>query len=743
MRGRGPICRRHPPAAACRMSPSCAARSPMPAFAASIFPQPFATAFSPQRTSIGVKADPGGVRHCPASRSRSSRRSRPARCGTSASLSRCASPRPAPRPRMSPRASRSTSTSCRRSATCCGRASPAPPSCTSIGATMSSSTTAIDVDIAAVRRRADRGHARNLRPRASAWRRSRARGVRRRHATTAPTSSCSITATQMPHIIRTGLAECLGLEEGRVRVISPDVGGGFGYKGDPARRGGLRSPGSPLRRRQPVRWIEDRREHLTAGANCREHHYRDHRLRRCATGGCSALDCEATVDAGAYSVYPFSACLEAAQVGQHPAGSLRSSGLSLPHLVGRDQQVARSCPIAASRGTGVCFALELTLDAVARGGRPRARRGAAGAISCRPEQMPFDNITKKHFDSGDYPEALRARRGDRPRCDARAAAARRARRPPASASASRSIREQAAHGTSVYAGWGIPMVPGFEQASARLTPDGGLEMRVGAPFARPGAGDDAGPGRASRSSASAWPGSSVVHGDTAMTPYSTGTWGSRCMVMAGGAVADACRAARRAGDAHRRASPAGAVPKTCAFENGRSQRPGRRGLARRDRARPGTGARRIFRPTSIAGGLEVTAGYKAEARHRRRSATRRTRPWSRSIPRLGEVEILDYVVVEDGGVLVNPMIVDGQIVGGVAQGIGTALYEEMPLRRRRPAAGLDLRRLPAAGRDRGARVSASVHMETPSPYTRFGRRASAKAAPSRRRPRSPTPSTTR
>ena len=62
-----------------------------------------------------------------------------------------------------------------------------------------------------------------------------------------------------------------------------------------------------------MRWIEDRREHLTASANCREHHYRitvyadrDGRLR--------GIDCEATVDSGAYSSYPFSACLEAAQV---------------------------------------------------------------------------------------------------------------------------------------------------------------------------------------------------------------------------------------------------------------------------------------------------------------------------------------------------------------------------------------------------------------------------------------------
>src|SRR5213075_1274433 len=95
-------------------------------------------------------------------------------------------------------------------------------------------------------------------------------------------------------------------------------------------------------------------------------------------------------------------------------------------------------------------------------------------------------------------------------------------------------------GTSVYAGWGIPMVPGHEQATARFTPDGGLELRVGvhshgqglettlAQIAHEVLGVPAARVR-------------VLHGDTAITPYSTGTWGSRCMVMAGGAVASACR----------------------------------------------------------------------------------------------------------------------------------------------------------------------------------------------------------
>jgi carbon-monoxide dehydrogenase large subunit len=90
-------------------------------------------------------------------------------------------------------------------------------------------------------------------------------------------------------------------------------------------------------------------------------------------------------------------------------------------------------------------------------------------------------------------------------------------------------------------------------------------------------------------------------------------------------------------------------------------------------------------------------------------------------PETGEVEILDYVVVEDGGVLVNPMIVDGQIWGGTAQGIGTALYEEMaydaqgqPL-----ASTLSDYLLPGPAEVPEIRI---LHMETASPYTRFGQK---------------------
>ena len=119
-----------------------------------------------------------------------------------------------------------------------------------------------------------------------------------------------------------------------------------------------------------------------------------------------------------------------------------------------------------------------------------------------------------------------------------------------------------------------------------------------------------------------------------------------------------------------------------------------------------------------ASGLEVTAGYRAA----RDSGTFSYATHAAVVAvdtETGGVEILDYVVVEDGGVLVNPMIVDGQIRGGTAQGIGTCIYEAMPFDEQgQPLAGtLADYLLPGATEVPAIRV---LHMETPSPYTSFG-----------------------
>ena len=520
-------------------------------------------------------------------------------------------------------------------------------------------------------------------------------------------------ATQMPHIVRSGLAECLNLDHGRIRVIAPDVGGGFGYKGillteEVALAWLTRRLG------RPVRWIEDRREHLTANANCREHHYKITAYAD-ADGKLLGLEAEAHVDSGAYSAYPFSACLESAQVGSILPGPYDFEAFRCRTW----SSCTNKAPILPYRGvarTGVCFALELVLDAIAReAGRDPHDIRLSNLPS--PNAMPFDNITAKHFDSGDYPtclktaveainfEGIRARQKT-PEADGR------------DIGVGFSIFcEQGAHGTTVYAGWGIPMVPGHEQCSARITPDGELELRIGAHSH--GQGLETTLAQVAHEILGIDPGYvRLVHGDTGVTPYSTGTWGSRCMVMSGGAVATACEAlaerAKRIG-----ASLLQAEEAEVRIEGGSVVAPNS-DISLTDIAKVW-----YLKPQDLPSdvdpsGLEVTVGYKPEVDTGTFSYAAHAAVVAVDTE-TGHIEILDYVVVEDGGVLVNPMIADGQVYGGTIQGIGTALYEEMIYDERgQPLAStLADYLLPGSVEAPNIRV---IHMETPSPYTRFGQK---------------------
>ena len=123
-------------------------------------------------------------------------------------------------------------------------------------------------------------------------------------------------------------------------------------------------------------------------------------------------------------------------------------------------------------------------------------------------------------------------------------------------------------------------------------------------------------------------------------------------------------------------------------------------------------------PDVDPGGLDVTSGYKAK----RDTGTFSYAAHAAVVAvdtETGELEILDYVVVEDGGVLVNPMIVDGQVRGGVAQGIGTCLYEEMPFDVHGQPLATTLADYLLPGATTVPRIRLD-HMETASPHTEFG-----------------------
>ncbi|MGE0627155.1 MAG: xanthine dehydrogenase family protein molybdopterin-binding subunit [Hyphomicrobiaceae bacterium] len=520
-----------------------------------------------------------------------------------------------------------------------------------------------------------------------------------------------VTSSQFPHCVQTGLSECLGIEDREIRVIAPDVGGGFGYKGLLTREevalGWL-----ALNRDHPVRWIEDSREHLTANANCRQHHYEvtawadmDGRLK--------AVDCTAFVDSGAYSVYPIGAALEAAQI-----SGLMPGPYDFRSYRCRAKAVATNkCGILAYRGvarTHVCLALETLMDdiAVRTGLEPwqvRLRNLAPA------EAMPFRNVVGRVFDSGDHPGCVRRAveaigwsavrtRQETPEPDGRLIGV-----------GISFYVEQGAHGTSVLAAWGRPIVPGYEQAHMRFTADGGIEVRVGTHSH--GQGHETTFAQIAHEVLGIEPDRiKVLQGDTLYSPYSTGTWGSRSIVMGGGAVATAARAlAARA--CHIGAWLMQADPAMARIEGGLVHA-GASSIPLGDVARAWYLQPHTLPPDVEAAGLEVTAGYRAGSDAGTFSYAAHAAVVAVD-PETGGVEILDYIVVEDGGTLVNPMIVDGQIRGGVAQGIGTCLYEEMPFDERGQPLATTLADylLPGATTVPTIRVD---HMETPSPHTEFG-----------------------
>ncbi|MBS0335235.1 MAG: xanthine dehydrogenase family protein [Proteobacteria bacterium] len=522
-------------------------------------------------------------------------------------------------------------------------------------------------------------------------------------------------SAQMPHINRAGLSECLGLDQGSIRVIAPDVGGGFGYKGillpEEVCLGWL-----ARRLGKPVRWIEDRREQLVANTNCREHDY-DITVYAHADGRLIGVDCDATVDSGAYSLYPFSACLEAAQV-----GSILPGPYKMERYRCRTWSAATNKPgILPYRGvarTGVCFAIELMIDAVARAAK-REPWEVRLANLVQSQDMPYNNITNKHFDSGDYPEAVRKAVAalDVPKWRER-----QKKGEPDGRKIGVGISvycEQGAHGTSVYFGWGIPMVPGHEQCFARLSPDGVLELRIGAQSH--GQSLETTLAQVANEILGIDPANvRLIHGDTALTPYSTGTWGSRCMVMSGGAVAAASKEIGK-----RVKQIAGKLLEVAVadlvLEDGKVKVAGTdKSMTLAEVAHVWYRAPQLLPKDVDPGGLEATAGYKAKVD---------TGTFSYAChavavavdPELGHTEILDYVIVEDGGTLVNPMVVDGQICGGTAQGVGTALYEEMPYdpEGQPLASTLADYILPGPTEVPAPRI---IHMETPSPYTEFGQK---------------------
>jgi len=476
-------------------------------------------------------------------------------------------------------------------------------------------------------------------------------------------------SAQCPGLVRDVLADLLDIPEHLIRVIANDVGGGFGAKASlypeeiatcvMARRLG-----------RPVKWIGDRREDLLATTHAWDEIV-DAELGLDQDGAIVGLRAEVTVDVGGYSIYPWTAAIEPVQTISFLPGPYR-----VPTYRGRTRGVATNkAPLGPYRGVGrppAVFVIEGLMDRAARrlGLDPTEIR-LRNFI--RDEDFPYKSPSGVVWDRSSFTESLRRAREA---LDYKAARDEQARARGAGRWVGIGIAsyvELTGIGSAIPVSPGMPVSTGTEAATIRFDPAGKVTAVFG--VASHGQGlettlaqivaDEVGvPIEDVR----------VVHGDTDASPYGTGTYASRSLVLAGGAAILAGRSVRE-----KMLVIAGhlleADPADVALADGRYAVRGMpdRSVTVRQIARAAYGGAKQL-PKGLEPGLEATRFYDPYYG----TASNATHAAMIEIDRATlEVKTLRYVVVEDCGRMVNPLIVDGQVHGGVAQGIGAALLEEI------------------------------------------------------------------
>ncbi len=476
------------------------------------------------------------------------------------------------------------------------------------------------------------------------------------------------TSTQVPHIVRTALAEVLEIPQQRIRVIAPDVGGGFGQKCVVSREELLVAIAAQ-RLERPVKWIEDRQENLTASFHGHEQRYETSAAFN-EKGRLLALEADILCDVGAYSCYPFTCGVEPLMAATEMPGPYR-----LERYRSRARAVATNkAPMAPYRGVSrpqFTFAMErLMQKAAKRLGMDAVEIRRRNLISA--DEFPYESPTGVVYDPGSYIESLEECAGalDFPAWKERQEEARREGR--LIGLGFSCFAERTGYGTRAFALRKMAITPGLDNAHVRMDPSGNVAVAVGT--CGHGQGHQTTLAQIAADELGIEPGDVVVRqGDTETTPYGWGTFASRSLVIGGGATKKA--AALLAERIKEVASHLlEAAPGDLEIEDGRvsvSGSPDRYVEVPAVARAVYLEAQRL--PEGEAGSLEASAGFDPPG-----TFSNATHGAVVEIdPETGDVRIDRYVVAEDCGVMINPMIVEGQVRGGVAQGIAAALYEQL------------------------------------------------------------------
>lgn len=471
-------------------------------------------------------------------------------------------------------------------------------------------------------------------------------------------------SVQMPHMLRTGLADVLGIPEADLRVVAPDVGGGFGQKMSLfPEYVALVWLARHLKR--DLAWIEDRRENLLASTHSRDQAFTVTGAFS-ADGKLLAVDADMRSNVGAFSCYPVTCGVE-------PLMALAE----LPGPYAFKEYGARSrgvttntCMMAPYRGVSrptLTFSMERLMDTA-------ARRLGLDPVEIRRrnlvQEFPHRTPTGLVYDEGSYLGTMEAAVAAMELPAFRERQKREWERHRYLGFGLSVFNERTGYGTPAYAARGMDIVPGYEIVDCEMDPSGNVRVRIGA--SPHGQGLKTSLAQLVADELGVSPQNvKVIAGDTDATPYGWGTFASRSMVIAGGASKLA---------AGKIASKLKAIA-AALLEVNAADIDLNDGLARvlnSNRSLPiPEVARAAYHQShkfaSFGAGLHENAIYDpagtfSNACH---AATVEVDIGT------GNVKIERFVVAEDAGVLINPMIVDGQIHGGVAQGIANALYEEI------------------------------------------------------------------
>src|SRR5881409_486213 len=507
-------------------------------------------------------------------------------------------------------------------------------------------------------------------------------------------------SSQVPHQVRQFICDVLGLEPHRVRVVAPDVGGGFGaklivYPED------VLIPFLALRFGRPVRWLEDRLEHmLTATQERTQVHTVE--VGFDDDGRLLALRDRFVHDTGAYTPRGLVVPLLTAST---LAGPYRIPNIEVSFASVYTHRV----PVTPYRGAGqpqAVFVLERVMDLIAREtGRDRAAVRFANFV--QPADMPYDVGLPNYrgfghviYDSGDYPAVLRGAL-EMSGWDRLTKECRRAR------------QEGRLLGVGLACYVELTGVGPFEGATIRADSAGRLTVFTGVPSQ--GQGLETTLAQVAADELGVTPDDvSVIGGDTLGIPQGIGTFASRAAVVGGNAVALAARALR--------AKCVRLAAQALGIAEDEVQQHGKVFAARADASRsvllgrlasaaavapaasgvpPGLEATHYFQPPDIA--------YSSGAHVALAEVD----------PETGRVRIVGYWISHDSGRLINPMIVEGQLQGAVALGLENALFAQI----RHDAAG---QRLDATLMDYALPRSDDIppvvidHLETPSPLNPLG-----------------------